>query len=64
MLKSTIGPWKLPIYQSCIYLLIELTKELSVDGAETVKSMYGADGWIAHHNADIWRSTSPVGGSG
>ncbi len=44
--------------------LIELTKELSVDGAKTAKNMYGAGGWIAHHNADIWRTTSPVGGSG
>jgi len=44
--------------------LIELTKELSVDGAKTAKNMYGASGWIAHHNTDIWRTTSPVGGSG
>ncbi|WP_299577986.1 glycoside hydrolase family 95 protein [uncultured Sunxiuqinia sp.] len=44
--------------------LIELTKELTVDGARTAKNMYGAGGWIAHHNADIWRTTSPVGGNG
>ncbi|MEA1878451.1 MAG: glycoside hydrolase family 95 protein, partial [Bacteroidota bacterium] len=44
--------------------LIELTKELTVDGAKTAKNMYGTGGWIAHHNADIWRTTSPVGGSG
>ena len=44
--------------------LVELTKELSVDGAKTARNMYGANGWIAHHNADIWRTTSPVGGSG
>ena len=22
--------------------------------------MYGAQGWVAHHNTDIWRSTGPV----
>lgn len=22
---------------------------------------YGARGWVAHHNADIWRQTAPVG---
>lgn len=44
--------------------LVELTKELSVDGALTAKNLYGAGGWIAHHNADLWRTTSPVGGSG
>lgn len=44
--------------------LIEMTKELSVDGARTAKIMYNAGGWIAHHNADIWRQTPPVGGTG
>lgn len=44
--------------------LIELTKELAIDGTKTAKNMYDARGWIAHHNADIWRTTSPVGGSG
>ena len=44
--------------------LIELTKELTVDGAKTAKNMYGSGGWIAHHNTDIWRTTSPVGGNG
>ena len=44
--------------------LIELTKEITVDGAKTAKNLYGARGWIAHHNVDLWRTTSPVGGSG
>lgn len=48
----------------CHLPLIELTKQLSVDGAKTARNMYGAGGWIAHHNADIWRTTSPVGGNG
>ncbi|WP_347840599.1 glycoside hydrolase family 95 protein [uncultured Draconibacterium sp.] len=43
---------------------IKMVQELSVDGAKTARNMYGAEGWIAHHNADIWRTTSPVGGSG
>jgi alpha-L-fucosidase 2 len=48
----------------CHLPLVELTKELSVDGALTARNLYGAGGWIAHHNADIWRTTSPVGGTG
>ncbi|MCX6226860.1 MAG: glycoside hydrolase family 95 protein, partial [Bacteroidia bacterium] len=48
----------------CHLPLIEMTKELSVDGARTAKIMYNAGGWVAHHNADIWRQTSPVGGTG
>ena len=25
--------------------------------------MYGADGWVAHHNTDIWRINGPIDGS-
>ncbi|TSA36626.1 MAG: glycoside hydrolase family 95 protein [Porphyromonadaceae bacterium] len=48
----------------CHLPLIEMTKELSVDGGRTAKNIYHAGGWVAHHNADIWRQTSPVGGTG
>jgi alpha-L-fucosidase 2 len=44
--------------------LVRLTKELTVDGAKTAKNLYNARGWIAHHNADVWRTTWPVGGTG
>ncbi|MDR2643011.1 MAG: glycoside hydrolase N-terminal domain-containing protein, partial [Planctomycetaceae bacterium] len=44
--------------------LVRLTKELTVDGAKTAKNLYNARGWIAHHNADIWRTTWPVNGTG
>lgn len=40
--------------------LFRLTKEVSESGAETAKVMYGAEGWVLHHNTDIWRITGPV----
>lgn len=40
--------------------LFELVKELSQTGQETARVMYGANGWVAHHNTDIWRCTGPV----
>jgi len=40
--------------------LIELIKDLSVQGAETAKVMYKSGGWVAHHNTDIWRITGVV----
>jgi alpha-L-fucosidase 2 len=40
--------------------LIQMIKELSVTGRETARVMYGAGGWVAHHNTDIWRITGPV----
>lgn len=40
--------------------LFQMLKELSVSGKETAKVMYGADGWVTHHNTDLWRVTSPI----
>lgn len=40
--------------------LVRLVKEISVTGAETAKIMYGARGWVAHHNTDLWRATAPI----
>ncbi|MDQ2656438.1 MAG: glycoside hydrolase family 95 protein, partial [Bacteroidota bacterium] len=39
---------------------LRMVKELSETGGETAKVMYGARGWMAHHNTDIWRITGPV----
>jgi alpha-L-fucosidase 2 len=43
--------------------LIKMVKELSVAGKKTAKDMYGAGGWMAHHNTDIWRVTGGVDGA-
>lgn len=40
--------------------LIQLVREVAETGAETAKTMYGARGWVLHHNTDIWRITGPV----
>ncbi len=40
--------------------LFKMLKDLSVTGRETAKVMYGADGWVTHHNTDLWRITGPV----
>ncbi|MDR6567400.1 glycoside hydrolase family 95 protein [Chitinophaga ginsengisegetis] len=40
--------------------LIQMVKDLSVTGRETAKVMYGAGGWVVHHNTDLWRITGPV----
>jgi alpha-L-fucosidase 2 len=42
--------------------LIQMLKDLAVTGRETARVMYGARGWVAHHNTDLWRITGPVDG--
>ena len=44
----------------CTPPLFGLIKDLSVTGAETAKDYYGGDGWVAHHNTDLWLGTAPV----
>ena len=40
--------------------LFRLIREVSQTGRETAMKMYGADGWVLHHNTDQWRITGPV----
>ena len=40
--------------------LFRLIGEVSQTGRQTARDMYGADGWVLHHNTDQWRITGPV----
>lgn len=46
----------------CHQPLFDLIRDLSVTGAETARINYGARGWLAHHNTDLWRHSAPVSG--
>ncbi|GMK42483.1 hypothetical protein PCCS19_55430 [Paenibacillus sp. CCS19] len=48
----------------CHTPLLDYIEELSVNGHKTAAANYGARGWTAHHNSDIWRQSSPVGDYG
>ena len=40
--------------------LFSLIKDISETGHETARIMYGVDGWVLHHNTDIWRVTGAI----
>jgi len=42
--------------------LTAMVQDLAVTGARTARTMYGAGGWVAHHNTDLWRATAPIDG--
>ena len=42
--------------------LTAMVADLSVTGGRTARDMYGAGGWMAHHNTDLWRATGPIDG--
>lgn len=43
--------------------LFSMLKDLSETGKESAKEMYGARGWVVHHNTDVWRMTGPIDGA-
>ncbi len=44
----------------CFEPLVRMIEELAQTGARTARDMYGARGWVAHHNTDLWRASGPV----
>ena len=44
--------------------LFGLISELAKTGAQTAKEFYDMNGWVAHHNTDIWALSNPVGDKG
>ena len=48
----------------CHEPLLRMIAELAVNGRETAAVNYGCQGWVAHHNSDLWRQSAPVGNYG
>lgn len=40
--------------------MLKMVQEVAETGAATARMMYDANGWVLHHNTDIWRITAPV----
>jgi alpha-L-fucosidase 2 len=48
----------------CHAPLFDIIDDLSQNGRATAEVNYGCGGWVAHHNADLWRQSAPVGDFG
>ena len=46
----------------CVEPLTAMVLDLAQTGTHTAKVMYGARGWVVHHNTDLWRATAPIDG--
>ncbi|HEY5368582.1 MAG TPA: glycoside hydrolase family 95 protein, partial [Hanamia sp.] len=44
--------------------LFGLIENLAVTGKRTAREFYNLDGWVVHHNSDIWALSNPVGDLG
>jgi alpha-L-fucosidase 2 len=47
----------------CAEPLFAMVQDLSETGAKFAQDHYGARGWVAHHNTDLWRATGPIDSS-
>ena len=47
----------------CNEPLFALLEDLAESGQHTARAQYGAGGWVAHHNVDLWRATAPIDGA-
>lgn len=47
----------------CHEPLFSMLEDLQVTGAKVADQHYGADGWVLHHNTDVWRGAAPINAS-
>lgn len=53
-------PAELTNLSECQEPFFQAIKELAINGRETARNLYGNEGWVAHHNMDIWRQAEPI----
>ncbi|MCP9770958.1 glycoside hydrolase family 95 protein [Lacihabitans sp. LS3-19] len=53
-------PAEITNLSECQEPFFKAIKELAINGEKTAKNLYGNQGWVAHHNMDIWRHTEPI----
>ncbi|WP_273212422.1 glycoside hydrolase family 95 protein [Runella zeae] len=53
-------PAELTNLSECQEPFFRAIKELSINGNKTAQTMYGNQGWVGHHNMDIWRHAEPI----
>jgi alpha-L-fucosidase 2 len=46
----------------CHEPLFKMVDDLTETGSHTAQVQYGAHGWVAHHNTDLWRAAAPIDG--
>ena len=53
-------PAEITNLSECTPPLINMVKDLSETGKNVAKEHYKMDGWVAHHNTDLWRGAAPI----
>jgi alpha-L-fucosidase 2 len=56
-------PAELTNLSECHEPLFQMIQEVSETGKGVAKEHYNCDGWVLHHNTDIWRGAAPINAS-
>ncbi|MBP8302930.1 MAG: glycoside hydrolase family 95 protein [Phycisphaerae bacterium] len=48
----------------CHEPFFDMIRDLSKTGASVARQHYNADGWVVHHNTDLWRGAAPINNAG
>lgn len=53
-------PVEMTNLSECHEPLFTMLEELAQTGQNVAKEHYACDGWVVHHNTDIWRGAAPI----
>ena len=53
-------PAEITNLSECADPVIEMVQDLSITGQKVAKEHYNMNGWVAHHNTDLWRGAAPI----
>jgi alpha-L-fucosidase 2 len=62
-LQMNYWPAETGALPECVEPFYALLDDLRVTGREVARVHYGCDGFVFHHNADLWRAAAPADGS-
>lgn len=63
-INTEMNYWAAPVLgmDDAFEPLLALVEKLARNGTDVARELYGARGWVAHHNSDVWGWSLPVGG--
>jgi len=53
-------PAEMTNLSECADPLIAMVEDISETGRNVAKEHYNLDGWVTHHNTDLWRGAAPI----
>ena len=53
-------PAEITNLSECVKPLIAMAEDLAITGKKVAKEHYNMNGWVTHHNTDLWRGAAPI----